>query len=378
MGTQPGWFRIRLLDVLVVIGIILGAIALLAPAVQSAREAARRMSCQCHLKQLALGVQNYADTHDGAIPANLGPTNPGSDNGKSWMIGLLPFIENQNLFNTLTSYYPSPDGEGGDYTRVTLDELFHGAPVNAEDRIGCGSEGKQTTAPKFPQVVMTTFLCPSDAENHHGLLPNRQGWQGTVDGLNSKTLLAVTNYKGVCGSNWGQELRAGKPVDMPGLATAKLQPTVARLGEAALQPWILATGADVSYVGHDYGDGIFSRNASGKTVAYLTLSEITDGTSRTFAIGEVVPAWCDWSWWYGWNGSTATCALPVNHCLWKNRAKTGFHDVLAESGGFHSRHPGGAQFGMMDGSVQFIVNRINHNIYRALATYNGEEDENLP
>jgi prepilin-type processing-associated H-X9-DG protein len=289
----------------------------------------------------------------------------------------LPFIENQNLFNSLSSYDPASAG-GSDYTRVTLDDLFRGASIEAMDGRGCGSEGRQTSAPKFPQVVLTTFLCPSDAENHHGLLPNRRGWEGMVSGLDSKTLLAVTNYKGVCGSNWGGELRAGQPVDMPGLQTAKLAPTVARLGKPALQPWLLPSGIDVSYVGHDYGDGVFARNGRGKAVTYLTLDEITDGTSRTFATGEVVPAWCDWSWWYGWNGSTATCALPVNHCLWKNRAKAGFHDVLAESGGFHSRHPGGVQFAMLDGSVQFLVNRINHNVYRALATYNGEEDENLP
>jgi prepilin-type processing-associated H-X9-DG protein len=346
------------------------------------------MSCQCHLKQIGLGLQNYADTMGGLLPANLGPSNSAVDNGKSWMIGIMPFIENQSLFLALSNYDSQQPGSG-DITRVTLEQLFRGESVQAKNSHGCGSEGRQAAGPKYPQVVLTSFLCPSDADRHHGLMAGRQGWLGKVAGLDNNTPLAVTNYKGVCGSNWGDDLRDGKAVTMPGLSVGKFPPNLLQYDPGplhnwkpplseTLQRWTLPSGEDVRYVGHDYGDGVFPRNGNGKLVTYLALDDVTDGTSRTFAIGEVVPAWCDWSWWYGWNGSTATCALPMNYKMWLNRARPGFHDVLAESGGFHSRHPGGSQFAMLDGSVQYVVNRIDHNIYRALATHNGAEGANLP
>src|SRR3954466_9017967 len=104
MDSPRSWYGPRLFDVLAVVAVMGILAAIFLPAVQSAREAARRMSCQCHLKQVGLGLQNYADTTGGVLPANLGPTNPTADNGKSWMIAVLPFIANQNLFIALSNY----------------------------------------------------------------------------------------------------------------------------------------------------------------------------------------------------------------------------------------------------------------------------------
>jgi prepilin-type N-terminal cleavage/methylation domain-containing protein/prepilin-type processing-associated H-X9-DG protein len=100
-----------LVELLVVIAIIGTLIALLLPAVQAARESARRIQCTSNIKQLALGTQNYESTNKELPPSaitDLQETNPGSDSafmafdpesGKqfSWAVLLLPFIEQQNL-----------------------------------------------------------------------------------------------------------------------------------------------------------------------------------------------------------------------------------------------------------------------------------------
>ena len=87
-----------LVELLVVIAIIGVLVALLLPAVQSAREAARRMQCQNNLKQLGLALHNYHDTHK-TFPPGAFWYGASSANRGSILIQLLPFIEQQNLYN---------------------------------------------------------------------------------------------------------------------------------------------------------------------------------------------------------------------------------------------------------------------------------------
>src|SRR5213076_522845 len=89
-----------LVELLVVIAIIGVLVALLLPAVQAAREAARRMQCSNHMKQIGLALQNYHDTFQ-SLPygararyVNTSSTTPTGQNwGPSWYVGLLPFCE---------------------------------------------------------------------------------------------------------------------------------------------------------------------------------------------------------------------------------------------------------------------------------------------
>src|SRR6056297_544562 len=94
-----------LIELLVVIAIIAILVALLLPAVQQAREAARRSSCKNNLKQLGLALHNYHDTH-GMFPINWGTgydgtTNPTSSVQFSWMTYILPYIEESALYDTI-------------------------------------------------------------------------------------------------------------------------------------------------------------------------------------------------------------------------------------------------------------------------------------
>ncbi len=92
-----------LVELLVVIAIIGMLIALLLPAVQAAREAARRMSCTNNLKQIGIAVHNFHDTNGGLPPAGNGPYGP------SIFVFLYPYIEQQNLYNLVSSATTTPE-----------------------------------------------------------------------------------------------------------------------------------------------------------------------------------------------------------------------------------------------------------------------------
>jgi prepilin-type N-terminal cleavage/methylation domain-containing protein len=107
--TYPAFRRsgFTLVELLVVIAIIGVLVALLLPAVQSAREAARRSQCANNLKQIGLAMHNYHDTNTKLPSAIMGGfTSATDDDGWSWATAILPFVEQQALFNQL-----NPKGE---------------------------------------------------------------------------------------------------------------------------------------------------------------------------------------------------------------------------------------------------------------------------
>ncbi len=89
---------VELLMVLAVIGVL---IALLLPATQSAREAARRAQCSNNLKQIALALHNYHDTYKQFPPAVIGPSNVPRERQFSWLVAILPFMEQSSLYQNL-------------------------------------------------------------------------------------------------------------------------------------------------------------------------------------------------------------------------------------------------------------------------------------
>ncbi|MCA9103108.1 MAG: DUF1559 domain-containing protein [Planctomycetales bacterium] len=102
MGTERGFTLVELLVVIAIIGIL---ISLLLPAVQAAREAARRSSCANNLRQLGLALANYQGAHTVYPPGTVNPTGPISSAPQgyhvSWIVQILPFVEQRNAYNNV-------------------------------------------------------------------------------------------------------------------------------------------------------------------------------------------------------------------------------------------------------------------------------------
>jgi len=334
MGRRlPAFTLVELLVVIAIIGIL---IALLLPAVQAAREAARRSQCTSNLKQLALACLNYEDRSK-VLPLNYGiGTNlysnpPGTDcRSTSWLTQVLPYVEQIALYNMIDFSYD-----------VVLDP-----------RNGSLSNPNVPSNAYVAKRVIPTFLCPSDGDNNRGIMDNR---------ANRGDSWAVNNYKGVAGANWQWGNFQVVPPD-------------------PLSNTYWGQTGD----GLNAGNGIFFRGATAGRPCATTLASITDGLSNTFMIGEAVPRWCTHTWWFHFNGVTATCAIPLNvraQCQNTGNRVVDLNACWTDWGNnysFMSRHPGGANFALGDGAVRFVSDNIDITLYRQLATKGGGETAPLP
>ena len=157
-----------LVELLVVIGIVSILMSLLLPAVQAAREAARGVQCRSNLKQIGLGVHAYHDGQ-GVLPTSMGPFDHGprpakQKNGKGWITSILPYLEEQALFDRLAV------GFSGDF-------LSGGGMKKLECR----------GAMRTPVGLLH---CPSDPSVHTNSSTQFQ-WEGIE--------VALTSYKGSLG-----------------------------------------------------------------------------------------------------------------------------------------------------------------------------------
>ena len=177
---RGNFLAFTLVELLVVIAIIGVLIALLLPAIQAAREAARRMSCTNNLKQIGIGIHNFHDSMFGLPPGSIGSSNnQGAHSLCLWPI-LYPYIEQQNLYA-----YIQARGFGGNSAGRywgpawwTTDSTLSTAAMNDEIRKQFGS--------------VATYQCPSRRGGGPWITPFTPGTY--ADGSYSAGATSVPNY----------------------------------------------------------------------------------------------------------------------------------------------------------------------------------------
>jgi len=326
-----------LIELLVVIAIIAVLIALLLPAVQSAREAARRAQCVNNLKQLGLACHNYADVM-GSFPANL-YLHPAyasatySWNNASWLVFILPQMEQQTLYNA-----------------VNFNVMWGVNPLGNWSPMYLGHQNSTVR-----ETIVSGLVCPSDSSNPVDKLNADEIWDSAAAG---------TSYVGNIGDNC---LACNTPSSQPSTmfcAAQGYQCRGAQLGDPSTTTVPPAPGT---------GSGIFWRQCGG-----VRLQQVTDGTSNTFLAGEQIMRVTRWNAWVHANQSIGSTAVPLNY-LAPGVAITGSGSVTVSNGAsnidawsnwysFRSQHPGGGNFLLCDGSVKFIKSSIAMPVYQALST----------
>jgi prepilin-type N-terminal cleavage/methylation domain-containing protein len=286
---RRGFTLVELLVVIAIIGIL---VALLLPAVQAAREAARRMQCSNNLKQIALGLHNYADTFQ-VFPSGWSEPTAATREAWGWSAMMLPYVEQGSLHQQM--------------------------------RVAQGNMADNLLSANWQPVVaglvtpLTAFMCPSDSGyQNRGQVHNDRRFNGAAGYAAHNYIPGVSNYMGNAGHN-----------------TARLNV--------------------------EENTGIFFGNSR------ISFKDIRDGTSNTFAVGERDTLNCRSGTWVGVRntsgGGTRGVFVVSGHSRARiNESVLPWDDDPEGCGqGFGSLHPGGAQFGLCDGSVTFISNTIQHN-----------------
>ena len=350
--TKDGFTLVELLVVITIIGIL---IALLLPAVQAAREAARRAQCSNNLKQLALAVLNH-ESLQGAFPVGAGFSQK-SDNssigygpswGLAWSVYAFPYVEQTNVFNQLDligteSYYGTTHmGPDGPNYFAFVDKEFN--------FLKCPSTPLPVNGVDYPEEY---------GKNDSSLYGVNWPFQGS-------------NYVGISGGGLPPPASGGTPID-------------------GWYPHTRPKGSSSVAGGYIGEGGILIRGVA------ITAGQITDGLSNTLLIGEQSD-WC-----IDDNGRNMECRSDCGHgfpmssspqeensgqndrdfnltCVIhavgeKSFNATGVASNCGPNRPIQSAHSGGAHVALADGSVHFLSNSTNLYTLYNLAT---RDDEMVP
>ena len=328
MQKRAGFTLVELLVVIAIIGIL---VALLLPAVQAAREAARRMSCSNNLRQLGLAVLNYESTYR-VLPAstiiNFAVTS--TANNGSWGVHgrILSFLEQGSLYDQVDI------NVAWDY-QLAIDSLrvpSYSCPSDVGAfRLRDPGGGRAKLFPTSYGFNLGTWFVFDPVSRRGGdgvFYPNSHlPLAAMIDGT-SNTML-VAEVKG-----WTSYTRNGGPA------------TTVRPDTAAAAATIVSSGSEYKDTGHtEWPDGRVHHTGFTATLTPNTMVPYT-------ASGQVVDADFN-SWQEGRNGGAG---LPT-------------YAIITS----RSHHPGVVQVGMVDGSVQAMAETIELAIWRALATRAGGE-----
>lgn len=318
--SHTGFTLVELLVVVAIIGILIG---LTFPAVQSLRNSARQTICQNNLRQIAMSTKVYETTNEHLPPCDLG-------NGAGLLIHILPGLEQEYL----TDLYHSPLSSGvEEYTNpVWIDRLV-----------------------ELSSTQVSTFLCPSAIRSDFYSDVNLHG------GSSSFTSHYIGNGGPAGTSNYSEN---GKSY--------------------AYTYNSLDDGTGTEPVGGTISlEGVFSPSESGIYSSKTAISavDVRDGISSTILFGEVSRSGVATGIRHGWAFGVSYEASGFPRISYA--AKTVDNDsqinrldltsVMQNELTFSSNHAGGAQFAMLDGSVIFINQNVDHNVFKTYCSIEQRE-----
>jgi prepilin-type N-terminal cleavage/methylation domain-containing protein/prepilin-type processing-associated H-X9-DG protein len=351
--SRRGFTLVELLVVIAIIGIL---IALLLPAVQAAREAARRTQCTNNLKQIGIALHAYTDTF-GRFPINgiFAEYNTWTTKGAS-RVRLFPYMEEAPLW-----------------------QLLNFTTIN-----GLEQTINPMTGQPLEKSVLPEWMCPSfdgpvrdvNGNGHCNYSPSlgAQSWDSHW-GVQISTFVGVSPYTGSVTGNWFGTGPYGHGND-DGTGT-NISGVIARCG--------VQGGPGLNNIPPWTPGPIWS----------ASLADIKDGTMNTIAFGETMQSLCSdhgqGGWMEsnigGWLGGTS-CPINFPVCMgdqipgtngvvmtntwggpsmpWSQPNQAYQIDNWATNIAFKSRHPGGAQFVFCDGSVHFLPETISFEVYQRL------------
>ncbi|HVK14066.1 MAG TPA: DUF1559 domain-containing protein [Gemmataceae bacterium] len=318
MSSPPSGSRraFTLIELLVVIAIIAILIGLLLPAVQKIREAANRMKCTSHLKQIGLAVHNYHDTNGRMPPAYDART------GLSWHVLILPFIEQDNLYKQF------------DQTNASVSHAI---------------VGRNTP---HGLVKIPIYQCPSSPLKEQAFgAPNNTNGPSDLIPANTGQPAAIPHYYGVNGPRGtnpatgtaypvGTATHEGVPAATSGMFQRDGNLTLGAVTDGLSNTIMVA---EMSWISPQYGTRYrtwtrggeeYAGVVTGRPAFVVSCRNVTNGINAM---------------------QTANLIAPYN-------------DVP-----FGSQHPGGMNVGFGDGSCRFLRQSITINTYRALASRDGGE-----
>ena len=333
---KNGFTLVELLVVIAIIGILIG---MLLPAVQTIREAARRIDCANKMKQMTLGMLSYESAHQNFPSGVTGDEL--LNNGINWSAIILPFVEQEAIFEILSE-------QTSNFT-----EFSSGAGSIAP--IWVGGPNPDTAA-----IVLPIFHCPSDE------MEERNTIRGVSTGVAGPALFhGKSNYVGILGPRL-----TGGPTGSNSLRNIENLNQIT-IGQDR------AVNSDAERFALQF-PGILYLNSE------VTFGEISDGASNTFIVGER-----DGATFTNDSGTlrtrgTATWrgsrwANIVSVCLGPTSAEPDFtinavvDTTASRFTALGSLHPGGANIGRADGSVEFIAETISGRLYEEMGTKAGGE-----
>ncbi|HUP81424.1 MAG TPA: DUF1559 domain-containing protein [Pirellula sp.] len=306
---RRGFTLVELLVVIAIIGILVG---LLLPAVQAAREAARRMQCSNNLKQLGLAMHTHHDTHK-----KLPPMTASSCCWGTWLIPTMPYIEQQNMYSLYQNYGGSDTVSSGFPAATT-------ATAAPFPRYGSAPNTTNITTKR-----LAAFTCPSDKQN------------APISNITSHNYAVMTG-NGTSGN---------------GVAGPAPLPVGYVLRAGMFDPTIF--------------ENVNTATAIVKSNKKTTFGDVSDGLSNTVMITEVLQGTLNdlrgFSWWIGGAGVSSYLApnSKTPDRLYQNCTNDPtinlpcIVDGTFPMNAARSRHTGGVNVAMGDGSVRFQSQSID-------------------